>query len=185
MPSPKALSPAAKKELLATLEARFAKHPQRHPDLAWSKVESKLLAAPSKLASILQMELTGGEPDVVRWKGGLVYVDGCKETPAGRRSCCFDAQALDERKENKPAHSAQAMADEMGIQMLDEAAYRAFQEILGEFDLKTSSWIVTPPAIRTLGGALFMDCRYKTVFLYHNGASSYYSARAFRGMIQL
>lgn len=167
--------------LLKTLEARFAAHPQRHDGIAWPDVAARL--TPKALKALAAMEETGGEPDVVG-RGGkaFVFVDCAAESPAGRRSLCFDRAALDARKENKPKGAALHLARDMGVEVLDEAQYRALQT-LGEFDRKTSSWIATPPAIRKLGGALFCDRRYHTVFVYHNGAESYYAARGFRGRL--
>ena len=174
-------------ELLASLKARFEKNLHRHPGVAWAAVQARLEANPKALKSLAAMEATGGEPDVVgaAAKGGQVtFVDCSAESPAGRRSLCYDPQALDARKENKPPGSAVGMAAEMGIALLTEEQYRALQA-LGEFDLKTSSWIQTPPAIRALGGALFCDRRYDQVFVYHNGVQSYYAARGFRGALTL
>jgi hypothetical protein len=171
--------------LLHTLKSRFDKHMQRHQGLGWTEVEARLAANPAALRSLAAMEETGGEPDVVKRDdatGRFVFCDCSPETPSGRRSLCFDRAALDARKEHKPRTSAMEMAAEMGIEILDEAQYRALQE-LGEFDRKTSSWIATPPAVRKLGGALFCDRRYGRVFTYHNGAESYYAVRGFRGWI--
>lgn len=171
-------------ELIATLRERFDRNMQRHPGIAWSSVQARLDAHPGKLAALHEMERTGGEPDVVGAgaAGEIVFCDCSPESPAGRRSLCYDRAALDARKENKPKGSAAGMAAAMGIEMLTEAEYRALQA-LGEFDRKTSSWISTPAAIRKLGGALFCDRRYDHVFLYHNGAESYYAARGFRGRL--
>ena len=172
------------KALLQTLQTRFAKHPQRHPGIAWSEVQAALEDDAASLAALQAMEASGGEPDVIGCDGGtgaFLYCDCAAETPAGRRSLCYDRAALDARKEAKPAGSAMEMAAEIGVELLDEAQYRALQA-LGEFDLKTSSWIATPKAIRALGGALFCDRRYGTVFVYHNGVQSYYAARGFRGL---
>lgn len=172
-------------ELLATLQARFEKNMHRHAGVAWPVVQARLDANPKALKSLAAMEATGGEPDVVGAvaKGGQVtFVDCAPESPAGRRSLCYDPQALEARKENKPQGSAVGMAGEMGISLLTEEQYRALQS-LGEFDLKTSSWIQTPAAIRALGGALFCDRRYDQVFVYHNGVQSYYAARGFRGAL--
>lgn len=182
-----ALDAADRDALLALLEARFAKHPSRHAGLTWAEVEARLRAAPAKLAVLHAMEQTGGEPDVVgrdAATGELLYYDCAAESPAGRRSLCFDRKALDDRKENKPKSSAHDMAAELGITLLSEAEYRALQA-LGAFDTKTSSWIQTPADIRALGGALFGDRRYDTVFTYHNGADSYYAARGFRGVLRV
>ncbi len=159
----------------------------RHKGLEWSKVQAKLEANPEKLWSLDDMEQTGGEPDVVGYDkktNEFIFVDCSAESPKGRRSICFDPQALASRKEHKPGGSAIGMADEMGIELLSEEEYRELQK-LGKFDLKTSSWIKTPPAIRKLGGALFCDRRYETVFVYHNGAESYYAARGFRGSLRV
>lgn len=174
--------------LLAVLEARFAQHPQRHAGLAWRDVAARLKAAPAAvLSSLAAMEDTGGEPDVTAQdpaSGALVFCDCAAESPAGRRSLCYDAEAWHARKENRPAGSALDTAARMGVTLLDEAQYRALQQ-LGEFDLKTSSWIATPPAVRALGGALFCDRRYEQVFTYHNGAQSYYAVRGFRAWLQV
>lgn len=159
----------------------------RHKGLEWSKVQAKLEANPEKLWSLDDMEQTGGEPDVVGYDkktNEFIFVDCSAESPKGRRSICFDPQALASRKEHKPGGSAIGMADEMGIELLSEEEYRELQK-LGKFDLKTSSWVKTPPAIRKLGGALFCDRRYETVFVYHNGAESYYAARGFRGSLRV
>lgn len=181
----KELSASERDALLATLKARFEKHPERHKGIAWSAVEERLLDQPAKLRSLHGMEFTGGEPDVVGRsgaKGALVFMDCAAETPAGRRSLCYDKEALDSRKEHKPKGSAMEMAATLGIEMLTEEEYRMLHQ-LGPFDTKTSSWLRTPAAIRTLGGALFGDHRYGTVFTYHNGAQSYYAARGFRGKL--
>ncbi len=168
-------------DLLPTLAARFAAHPHRHAGIAWAAVEARL--TPKSLKTLAEMERTGGEPDVVGREGeAFVFADCAAESPAGRRSLCFDRAALDARKENKPAGAALELAHHMGAEMLDEAQYRALQA-LGEFDRKTSSWVRTPPAIRKLGGALFCDRRYDAVFVYHNGAESYYAARGFRARL--
>ena len=169
------------------LKTRFAKHPHRHKGIEWAKVEAKLLAHPEKAWSLHEMERTGGEPDVVahdKKSNAFIFMDCSAESPAGRRSYCYDRAALDARKENKPKNSAIGMAAAMGIELLNEEQYRELQQ-LGEFDTKTSSWIETPAAIRKLGGAIFMDRRYNHVFLYHNGADSYYAARAFRGALKV
>jgi len=173
--------------LLHTLEVRFQRNTHRHPDVAWSAVRAKLDGNPAALRALREMEATGGEPDVVSLDGEsaeYTFYDCAAESPIGRRSCCYDQEALDSRKENKPAISAVAMAAGMGITLLTEAEYRALQ-VLGAFDLKTSSWISTPASIRALGGALFGDRRYDTVFVSHNGASSYYAARGFRGVLRV
>jgi len=183
----KKLSPKENEELLTTLKTRFEKNKNRHKDIPWDKVQARLEAHPAKLWSLYAMESTGGEPDVVahdKKTGEYIFYDCSPESPKGRRSICYDHHALEVRKEHKPDDSAMEMASDMGIELLTEEQYRSLQE-LGEFDLKTSSWIVTPPAIRKLGGALFCDRRYDTVFLYHNGAESYYAARGFRGSLRV
>jgi len=183
----KKLTAAQQEELLGTLQKRFEKFPKRHPGLSWDKVRARLEAHPAKLWSLSEMERTGGEPDVVTFDkktGALVFFDCSPESPKGRRSISFDPEAVASRKENKPAHSAVGMASEMGIELLNEDQYRELQK-LGEFDLKTSSWVQTPSAIRRLGGALFCDRRYDHVFTYHNGAESYYAARGFRGALEV
>ncbi|PYE47636.1 DUF4256 domain-containing protein [Paenibacillus barcinonensis] len=183
----KELSPTQRDELFTTLKLRFEKNMSRHPDLAWVSVESKLEAYPDKLWSLREMEETGGEPDVVdfdRETGEYTFVDCSAESPKGRRSVCYDQAALDSRKENKPKHSAVQMCIEMGIELLSETQYRELQQ-LGNFDMKTSSWVRTPDNIRQRGGAVFCDCRYDTVFMYHNGAESYYAARGFRGRLRV
>lgn len=185
--SDKKLSAAEQETLLKTLKARFEKHTTRHKGIDWAKVQDKLEANPKKLWSLHAMEETGGEPDVVGFDketGEYLFYDCAAESPKGRRSVCYDGDALASRKEHKPADSAVNMAEEMGIELLTEDEYRALQE-LGAFDLKTSSWIATPAAIRKPGGALFCDRRYDTVFLYHNGAESYYAARGFRGVLRV
>jgi hypothetical protein len=176
-----------REKLLRTLQARFEKNMSRHEGIAWADVQARLDARPDALRSLREMEATGGEPDVVGragTAGELTFCDCSAESPAGRRSVCYDRQALDARKENKPAGSAVGMAATMGIELLTEAQYRELQA-LGEFDTKTSSWISTPPDIRSLGGALFCDRRYGKVFVYHNGAQSYYAARGFRGCLRV
>ncbi len=185
--SKKALSSKETAELLATCKARFEKHMQRHKGLDWAKVQSRLEANPDKLRSLLEMENTGGEPDVVehdKKADQYVFMDCAPESPKGRRSVCYDQDALEARKENKPKHSAMGMAAEMGIEMLTEAQYFQLQK-LGVVDAKTSSWLVTPDDIRKLGGAIFGDHRYGKVFIYHNGAESYYAARGFRGALRV
>jgi hypothetical protein len=185
--SKKGLAAEQREELLSTLGARFEKHMNRHKGLQWAKVEAKLEASPEKLWSLQEMERTGGEPDVVgrdKKTGEFVFYDCSAESPSGRRSVCFDRAALDARKEHKPKANAMEMAGAMGIEMLTEEQYRELQQ-LGEFDTKTSSWVQTPAEIRKLGGALFCDRRYDTVFLYHNGAESYYAARGFRGSLRV
>ena len=173
--------------LLGILKARFEKNMSRHKGIAWADVQARLETHPAALKALAAMEATGGEPDVIAAAGKAgpyTFCDCSPESPAGRRSTCFDLEALAARKENKPADSAVGMAAAMGIELLTEAQYRQLQA-LGEFDLKTSSWIQTPPAIRKLGGALFCDRRYGQVFVYHNGAQSYYAARGFRGWIDV
>lgn len=174
-------------ELLNILQVRFEKNKNRHTGIEWNKVQARLEASPRKLWSLNEMEITGGEPDIVgidKKTNEYFFYDCSPETPKGRRSICYDPEALASRKEYKPAHSAIGMAEEMGIEMLTEEQYRELQQ-LGAFDLKTSSWVHTPSAIRKLGGALFCDRRYDTVFLYHNGAESYYGARGFRGSLSV
>jgi len=181
------LSPEQYNEILETLHKRFAKNPQRHPDLVWSGVQVRLDAAPGKLWSLSEMEETGGEPDVIgidQQTGEYLFADCAAESPKGRRSLCYDQAALESRKENKPQGSACGMAEAMGIEVLDEEQYRALQK-LGVFDQKTSSWLKTPGSMRNLGGALFGDSRYDRVFVYHNGAESYYAARGFRGLLRV
>ena len=187
MKSAKDLKASQREELLGILKARFEKNMSRHKGLDWAKVQAKLEANPEKLWSLSEMERTGGEPDVVgldKKKGEYVFNDCSAESPKGRRSVCYDREALEARKEHKPKDNAIDMATAMGIELLTEEEYRALQQ-LGEFDLKTSSWIQTPAPIRKLGGALFCDRRYNTVFLYHNGADSYYGARGFRGSLRV
>jgi hypothetical protein len=183
----KKLTPEQSKELLGVLKDRFEKNNNRHKGLEWAKVQAKLLANPEKLWSLDDMETTGGEPDVVGYDkktGEYIFYDCSAESPKGRRSVCYDGEALASRKEHKPGNSAMEMAADMGIKLLTEEQYRELQE-LGNFDTKTSSWIITPAGIRKLGGALFCDRRYDTVFVYHNGAESYYAARAFRGSLRV
>ena len=178
----KELSLSQRDELLKVLRTRFEKNMDRHKGMSWAKVQAKLEADQDKLWSLQEMENTGGEPDVVGYdkkKDTYFFYDCSAESPAGRRSVCYDRAALEARKEYKPKNSAVEMATEMGVSLLTEAQYRELQT-LGKFDTKTSSWIQTPPAIRKLGGAVFCDRRYDTVFLYHNGADSYYAARGFR-----
>lgn len=173
--------------LLRSLKARFEKNRHRHEGQAWDAVQARLAANPCALAALQAMESSGGEPDVIgidAAAGELLFCDCAAESPAGRRSLCYDREALDARKENKPAGSAVEAAAAMGVELLTEAQYRALQR-LGEFDLKTSSWIATPAAVRALGGALFCDRRYDQVFVYHNGAQSYYAARGFRGLLRV
>jgi len=174
-------------ELLSLLKTRFEKHMHRHAGLNWDDVQARIQANPDKLWSIQQMELSGGEPDVVgrdEAQGAYIFFDCAAESPKQRRSICYDQGALESRKENKPKQSALGMAEEMGIKILNEGQYRQLQT-LGHFDMKTSSWIETPAPIRALGGALFADYRYGTVFVYHNGAESYYAARGFRGVLEV
>jgi|SRR5579862_3563156 len=174
-------------ELLRALKARFEKNMKRHKGLAWAEVEAKLEANPQKLWSLNEMERTGGEPDVVghdNKTSEFIFYDCAAESPKGRRSLCYDREALDSRKENKPKGSATDMAAAIGVELLTEEQYRELQK-LGNFDTKTSSWVKTPRAIRELGGALFCDRRFDTVFTYHNGAESYYAARAFRGALRV
>ena len=181
------LSAAERDELYRTLKARFDKNVRRHKALDWARVQSRLDAHPGKLSSLAQMEETGGEPDVVdvdKKTGELLFFDCSAESPSGRRSVCYDPEALESRKENKPRDSALGMAAGMGIEILSEEQYRELQK-LGTFDAKTSSWIRTPPGLRELGGALFCDFRYGQVFVYHNGAESYYAARGFRGALKV
>lgn len=181
------LTAAQKEKLLSTLKTRFEKNKNRHKNIKWESVQAKLESSPAKLWSLNEMEITGGEPDVVDYNkktGAYIFYDCSAESPTGRRSFCYDAEALKSRKEHKPKNSAVAMASAMGIELLTEEQYRALQE-LGAYDLKTSSWIQTPPAIRKLGGALFCDRRYDHVFVYHNGAESYYASRGFRGSLSV
>ena len=183
----KELSPEQRKTLLSTLKTRFEKNDKRHKGLEWTNVQAKLDKSPEKLWSLNEMETTGGEPDVVghdKKSGEYIFYDCAAESPKERRSVCYDDEALLSRKEHKPANSAVAMAAGMGIELLTETQYRDLQQ-LGSFDTKTSSWVATPPGIRKLGGALFCDRRYDTVFLYHNGAESYYAARGFRGALRV
>jgi hypothetical protein len=183
----KQLTAAQREELLSVLQTRFEKNKNRHKGITWDKVAAKLEGKSAKLWSLHAMEESGGEPDVVGYdkkSGEYIFYDCSAESPKGRRSICYDHEALEKRKENKPDDSAMQMASDMGIDMLNEDEYRELQ-MLGKFDLKTSSWIVTPPAIRKLGGALFCDRRYDTVFVYHNGAESYYAARGFRGSLRV
>lgn len=183
----KGLSPEQRKELLGALKVRFEKNMNRHKGLAWAQVQGKLEANAEKLWSLNEMERTGGEPDVVgrdEKSGEYVFCDCAAESPKGRRSVCYDREALESRKEHKPKDSAMNMAAAMGIELLTEEQYRELQR-LGNFDTKTSSWVKTPSGIRNLGGALFCDRRYDTVFVYHNGAESYYGARAFRGSLRV
>ncbi len=183
----KKLSQEQQEKLLGILKARFEKNMNRHKDLAWGKVQVKLESNTEKLWSLYEMERTGGEPDVAdndKKTGEYIFYDCSAESPSGRRSLCYDREALEARKENKPKDTAVDMATAMGIKLLTEEEYRALQT-LGKFDLKTSSWIITPADIRKLGGALFCDRRYNTIFVYHNGAESYYAARGFRGSLRV
>jgi hypothetical protein len=174
-------------ELLRVLQARFQTNMTRHKGLEWAEVEAKLEANAERLWSLNEMEKTGGEPDVVghdKKTGEYIFYDCSPESPKDRRSLCYDREALDSRKENKPKGNAMDVADALGVELLTEEQYRELQN-LGEFDLKTSSWVKTPSAVRKLGGALFCDRRYNTVFVYHNGAESYYAARGFRGWVRV
>ena len=183
----KKLSPEQHSALLKTLKARFEKNMNRHKGIEWAKVQAKLEANSEKLYSLNEMEITGGEPDVVghdKKTGEYIFYDCSAESPKERRSICYDHEALEKRKEHKPEDSAINMSADMGIEILTEEQYRELQQ-LGNFDTKTSSWIKTPTNIRKLGGALFCDRRYDTVFLYHNGAESYYAARGFRGSLRV
>lgn len=183
----KGITASQRDELLKILKARFEKNSQRHKGIDWNKVQDKLGKSADKLWSLQEMEKTGGEPDVVGYDkktGEYIFYDCSPESPAGRRSFCYDREALNARKENKPKNSAMDMALSMGVEMLTEEQYRELQQ-LGSFDLKTSSWVKTPESIRKLGGAVFCDRRYNTVFLYHNGAESYYAARGFRGALRV
>lgn len=187
MANDKVLSPEQRENILNTLKNRFEKNRNRHIGLEWVKVEEKLISNEDKLWSLSEMEQTGGEPDVILSDDvaeDYMFYDCSPESPTGRRSLCYDREALDSRKENKPRTSAMDMASEMGIEILTEEQYRELQKF-GTFDVKTSSWVKTPDPIRKLGGALFCDCRYSTVFVYHNGAESYYAARGFRGFLKV
>jgi len=181
------ISQEEQEQLISILKVRFEKNMNRHANIEWSKVEAKLIANPEKLWSLLQMEKTEGEPDVVGYDKNLdeyIFFDCVVESPKSRRSLCYDRKALDSRKEHKPKNSAVDMAEEMGIELLTEEQYKQLQE-LGNFDNKTSSWVATPENVRKLGGAVFCDYRYGRVFLYHNGAESYYAARGFRGSLKI
>lgn len=179
------MTPAQRNALLHTLQARFEKHMARHSDLVWKTVEAALKQSKSALTTLQRMEESGGEPDVIPLEvGTIAFVDCAAESPAGRRSLCYDREARTSRKENAPAGSAQEMAAEMGVSLLTEAEYATLQRF-GAFDLKTSSWLATPAELRALGGALFGDRRYNRVFTYHNGVQSYYAARGFRGVVRL
>lgn len=183
----KALTAKQRAEVILLLKERFAKHPHRHKGIEWADVEARLDAAPAKLWSLLEMEESGGEPDVIGRDpetGEIIFCDCAAESPLGRRSFCYDREALDARKLHKPANCALDLAAAMGIELLDEEQYRELQA-LQKFDTKTSSWLKTPPDVRKLGGALFGDFRYGRVFFYHNGADSYYAARGFRGILRV
>ncbi|MHC2991622.1 hypothetical protein OB13_08500 [Pontibacter sp. HJ8] len=187
MENKKELPPEQFEELLSALKGRFEKNRNRHPGLVWGDVQAKLEASPEKLWSLYEMERTGGEPDVVGYdtqSGEYIFYDCSAESPKGRRSVCYDRDGLESRKEHRPENNALEMAAAMGIELLTEEQYRELQQ-LGKFDTKTSSWVKTPSEIRKLGGALFCDRRYDHVFLYHNGAQSYYAARAFRGSLRV
>ncbi|MCW3075845.1 MAG: hypothetical protein JWO32_454 [Bacteroidetes bacterium] len=187
MGNKKKLLPQQRDKILLELKNRFHKNMHRHKGLNWNEVEVRLTAYPEKLWSLNQMESTGGQPDVVGYdkkKDEYIFYDCSKESPEGRRSLCYDTEALNSRKENKPKNNVMDVAAAMGIELLTEEQYRELQE-LEAVDAKTSSWIKTPPAIRKLGGAIFADFRYETVFIYHNGASSYYAARGFRGTLRV
>jgi hypothetical protein len=181
------MTDADRDTLRATLAARFTRHPGRHPDMTWPDVLARLDAHPDVWRVLANMERTGGEPDVIARDartGELLFCDCAPESPSGRRSVCYDRAGLESRKEHPPAHSAVELAAELGITLLTEAEYALLQS-RGAFDTKTSSWLLTPPAVRALGGALFGDCRYGRVFTYHNGAQSYYAARGFRGVVRV
>lgn len=183
----KKLSLLQQEELIAILKDRFEKNKDRHTGLDWNRIQEKLERSPEKLWSLNEMEKTGGEPDAIKYDektDEYIFYDCAPESPIDRRSFCYDREALDKRKSNKPVNSVMDVANEMGIEVLTEAQYRELQQ-LGKFDLKTSSWIKTPESIRKLGGALFCDRRYDCVFLYHNGADSYYAARGFRGSLKV
>jgi len=183
----KSLSPAQREELFVALQARFEKNASRHTGLEWAQVKARLEADPDKLWSLQEMERTGGEPDVIGRDpktGEYIFCDCSAESPKGRRSICYDREALDSRKEHKPENTTMDMADAMGIELLTEEQYRELQTF-AKFDTKTSSWLKTPAEIRKLGGAIFCDCRYDHVFTYHNGAESYYAVRGFRGLLRV
>jgi hypothetical protein len=185
--SGKNLSPEQRVELFETLKERFEKNMSRHKGLEWAKVQTRLDANPAKLWSLSEMERTGGEPDVVgfdKGTGEYIFYDCSAESPSGRRSLCYDREAWEKRKEHKPENTAIDVAAAMGVAILTEEEYRELQK-LGKFDTKTSSWVKTPPDIRSLGGAIFCDFRYGKVFMYHNGADSYYAARGFRGSLRI
>lgn len=185
--SNKKLAQEQPQEILNTLNARFLKNMNRHPDLEWGKIQAKLEKEADKLWSLNEMETTGGEPDVIAYHketDTYVFCDCSIESPKGRRSLCYDCDALNARKEHKPVNSAVDLANAMGIELLTEEQYRELQK-LGKFDMKTSSWLTTPSDIRKLGGAIFADYRYGKIFIYHNGAESYYAARGFRGLLKV
>lgn len=187
MDTKREISPEQREDLLKTLRNRFEKNTNRHEGIEWAKVQLKLDANPEKPWSLNEMERTGGEPDVVGYDketGETIFIDCSAESPAGRRNICYDREALESRKEFKPGDNAIDMANDMGIELLNEEQYRELQS-LGKFDTKTSSWLKTPPEIRKLGGAIFGDRRYDHVFVYHNGASSYYAVRGFRGLLRV
>ncbi|MBV5281460.1 MAG: DUF4256 domain-containing protein [Paludibacter sp.] len=187
MENTKELSAEQREELIKTLKARFEKNKSRHTDLEWLNVQSKLEANADKLWSLAEMERTGGEPDIIEYDNEAdeyIFCDCSDESPKGRRSVCYDREALESRKEYKPENNAVDMAASMGIELLTEAQYRELQT-LGKFDMKTSSWVKTPAEIRKLGGAIFCDRRYDHVFTYHNGAESYYAVRGFRGLLRV
>ncbi|TKH44795.1 DUF4256 domain-containing protein [Paenibacillus terrae] len=187
MGSERKLSPEQREGLLKTLKARFEKNMNRHPGMEWASLQAKFETLPEKLWSLHEMERSGGEPDVVHYDSKAdeyTFVDCSVESPKGRRSICYDREALESRKEHKPQNNAVGMAVAMGIELLTEEQYRELQK-LGNFDMKTSSWVITPANIRKLGGAIFCDRRYDTVFVYHNGAESYYGARGFRGSLKV
>lgn len=183
----KVLTTAQSEKLMELLEHRFEKNKKRHPKVSWADVEMRLKKAGGKLYTIFRMEETGGEPDVIAQEssGAVVFCDCSAETPAGRRSLCYDLAAWQSRKENKPKSSAMEHAADLGVEMLDEEQYQKLQKVAGPVDLKTSSWLATPDEIRNLGGAIFGDCRFGRVFVYHNGAESYYAARGFRGLVKV
>jgi hypothetical protein len=184
---PRELPPKRREEVLEILKARFEKNVNRHKGVKWSEVAARLDAHPEKLRSLGEMERTGGEPDVVgqdKTTGEFLFIDCSPQSPEGRTSVCYDREALDSRKEHKPKTSAMEMAAEMGVELLNEEQYRELQKV-GEFDTKSSSWVTAPADIRKLGGALFGDRRYGRVFIYHNGAQSYYSGRGFRGLLRV
>ena len=187
MPNKTTLPPGSPEELLSILKKRFERHMNRHQGLEWAPVQARLEQYAGKLEALYEMEQSGGEPDVVGLDtatGEYIFYDCAPESPAGRRSLCYDREAQEARKEHAPANNALDMAAAMGIELLTEEQYRTLQT-MGRFDTKTSSWIQTPAAIRQLGGALFCDCRYDHVFVYHNGAQSYYAARGFRGALRV